>query len=267
MSQITRRIACASFLVVLAVAGARTLPSAGAAAPVDTYVALGDSYASGVGTGSYSLNAACKRSSSAYPALLAQQRANTALVFVACSGATTADVVAGQLPSVTSATNIVTISVGGNDLGFANLITQCVQADCNAALNTTRATADATLTPKLDALYAEVRTRAAPGAKVVVLGYPRLFSTASCFGTTGITSTERANANLLSDEIDRVIGTRATAAGFAYKSAIAPFVGHAVCAGSAWLNGLNIFSTVESFHPNRVGHSSGYLPLVRQVVG
>jgi hypothetical protein len=36
--------------------------------------------------------------------------------------------------------------------------------------------------------------------------------------------------------------------------------------GSEWLNGLSN-PVSESYHPNRTGQSSGYLPLVRQVVG
>ena len=170
-------------------------------------------------------------------------------------------------PAVNGTTNIVTITIGGNDLGFASIIAKCVQADCNATLNSTRATADATLTPKLNAVYAAIKARMAGGARVVVLGYPRLFSGASCFGTTGITAGERSNANLLSDEIDRVSGQDAAAYGFVYKSATSAFTGHAVCSGSAWLNGLNLFNSAESFHPNRTGQSSGYLPLVRAVVG
>jgi hypothetical protein len=52
-----------------------------------------------------------------------------------------------------------------------------------------------------------------------------------------------------------------------YKSAIASWTGHAVCSSSAWLNGLNLFNTGESYHPNRAGHSAGYLPLVTSVTG
>lgn len=267
----TRRVvATAVSLVVVsaaAVATSATGSVAGAAAPVEGYVALGDSYASGVGTGSYALDARCKRSSYAYPAVVAQQRANTALTFVACSGATTTDVLVGQVAAVTSTTNLVSVTVGGNDLGFGTLISQCVQTDCSATLGATRATAAATLTPRLDAVYGAIRTRAAPGAKVVVVGYPRLFSTTICFGTAGISTAERSGANLLSDEIERVTAARAAAFGFAYKSAIAPFTGHAVCSGSAWVNGLNIFSPAESFHPTRSGQSSGYAPLARQVLG
>ena len=213
------------------------------------------------------LSSSCLRSVYAYPYLLSQQRPNTSLTFVACSGATTTDVLNTQIASVTASTNIVTISIGGNDLGFASLISNCVLADCNTALNNTRASASATLSPRLDAVYAAIKSHMAAGGKVVVLGYPHLFSTASCLGTTGITATERSNANLLSDEIDRVSSQHAIAAGFTYQSAIASFTGHAVCSSSAWLNGLNIFNTTESFHPTRSGQSSGYLALVRQVVG
>jgi lysophospholipase L1-like esterase len=266
MNRIVRRAASAFVLLGAFVAPA-TIATSAHAATIDNYVALGDSYSSGVGSNSYTLSSSCLRSVYAYPYLLSQQRPNTSLTFVACSGATTSDVLNTQIASVTASTNIVTISIGGNDLGFASLIANCVLADCNNALNATRTTADATLSPRLDSVYAAIKSHMAGGAKVVVLGYPHLFSTASCLGTTGITATERNNANLLSDEIDRVISQHAAAAGFTYKSAIASFTGHSVCSGSAWLNGLNIFNTTESFHPTRSGQSSGYLALVRQVVG
>ena len=262
MSRSLRRLAGTALLLVFA---AFAVPSAAAAA--DNYVALGDSYSSGVGTNSYTLGSSCKRSAYAYPYLLSQQRPNTSLNFVACSGATTTDVMSNQISAVTSTTNIVTITIGGNDLGFASIIAKCVQTDCNATLNSTRTAADATLTPKLNAVYAAIKSRMAAGARAVVLGYPRLFSSASCFGTTGISASERSNANLLSDEIDRVTARDAASYGLTYASATSAFTGHAVCSRSAWLNGLNLFNSTESFHPNRTGQSSGYLPLVRAVVG
>ena len=106
-------------------------------------------------------------------------------------------------------------------------------------------------------------------ASVVVLGYPRMFSSAGCFGTLGISATERAKANLLADALDTLTRERAAAAEpeLTYRSAIVPFTGHAVCSGSAWLNGLNLFNIVESYHPNRNGNSLGYAPIVRSVVG
>jgi hypothetical protein len=71
-----------------------------------------------------------------------------------------------------------------------------------------------------------------------------------------------ATADLLRD----VTSARAAAYGFTFKDAIPSFVGHAVCSSTEWLNGLSN-PTSDSYHPNRVGHSSGYAPLVRSVIG
>jgi hypothetical protein len=237
------------------------------AAAADRYVALGDSFSSGVGTGSYTLSSSCKRSVYAYPYLISQQRPNTALAFVACSGATTSDLMANQIQSVDAATTIVTVTIGGNDIHFADLIVQCTLSDCSAALDSTRSSLPSVLPPRLDTVYGAIRNQAADGARVVVLGYPRMFTSAGCFGTLGISSTERTKANQLADALDGVIGARAAAFGFTYKSAIAPFSTHAVCSFSPWVNGLNLFNTGESYHPNRNGQSLGYTPLVRSVVG
>lgn len=237
-----------------------------APAAADEYVALGDSFSSGVGTASYTLSSSCKRSTYAYPSLVAQQRSNTMLTFVACSGATTSSLMASQIGSVTSETDLVTVTIGGNDIGFADLIVQCTLANCSTTLDSTRSSLGSFLGPRLDTVYGAIKARA-PGATVVVLGYPRMFSSASCWGTLGITSTERTKANQLADALDQLIAARASAHGFTYRSAIQSFTGHAVCSWSTWLNGLNLASTGESYHPNRAGHSQGYTPLVRAVTG
>ena len=247
-------------LLVLAAFG--VFSAAGSAAAADSYVALGDSYSSGVGTGSYTLDGACKRSVYAYPYLYAQKYTGTSLSFVACSGAKTSDLLANQIQSVTGTTTLVTMTIGGNDIGFAGLIYQCTLSDCSAALDTTRANLEARLGASLDSVYSTVKSRAAFGAKIIVLGYPRVFSGASCFGTFGISSTERTKANALAESLDQVIATHAGNDGVTYKSALGAFTGHAVCSSSPWLNGLNLFNTGESYHPNRSGNSAGYLPLV-----
>jgi hypothetical protein len=245
-----------------------TTAAAPAVASADDYVALGDSFSSGVGTGSYTLSSSCRRGVYAYPWLVAQQRPNTTLTFVACSGAKTTDVMANQIQSVTAGTEIVTMTIGGNDIGFSNLIVQCTLSDCSNALDNTRASLGTVLGPRLDTVYTAIRSRTMT-ASVVVLGYPRMFSSAGCFGTLGISATERAKANLLADALDTLTRERAAAAEpeLTYRSAIVPFTGHAVCSGSAWLNGLNLFNPVESYHPNRNGNSLGYAPIVRSVVG
>jgi lysophospholipase L1-like esterase len=99
-------------------------------ASADLYTALGDSYSSGTGTGSYTLNSSCQRSVYAYPYLVSQQRANTTLSFLACSGAKTTDVNSSQIPSLSSTTNWITMTIGGNDVGFGNLVLSCTLGDC-----------------------------------------------------------------------------------------------------------------------------------------
>ena len=252
--------------VVVALLTAVAVAAPAAASAADRYVALGDSFASGVGTGSYTLSSTCKRSVYAYPYLLAQQRGNTSLVFAACSGATTANVTASQLPSVDSSTTIVTITVGGNDIRFADLIYQCTLSDCSATLDSTIATVESTLGGALESLYVTVKQKAASGAKIVVVGYPRVFNTSSCLGNFGISATERTKANLLADTLDQTIALHAARAGVTYKSAVAAFLSHPVCSSSPWLNGLNLFATSETYHPNRNGQSLGYLPLAQHGV-
>ena len=62
------------------------------------------------------------------------------------------------------------------------------------------------------------------------------------------------------------IKARAAAYGLTFKDPIPSFIGHAVCDTTEWLNGLSN-PTGESYHPNKTGHSSGYLPLARAVLG
>ena len=259
LSRLVRLVA--AFAVIAAVA------AAGAAAAGDTYAALGDSYSSGVGTGSYTLDSACKRGIYAYPYLWTQKHPGTTLSFVACSGAKTTDLLANQITAVTSTTTLVTMTIGGNDIGFASLIYQCTLGNCSAALDSTRANLETTLGPALDQVYTTVKSRAAFAAKIVVLGYPRVFSGAGCFGTLGISSTEETKANALSDALDQVLSAHAASDGVTYRSAIGAFTGHAVCSSSPFLNGLNLFNSGESYHPNKSGHSAGYLPLVTALTG
>src|SRR4051812_40339071 len=115
------RAALATFLLLLAGLAVTQQP-ANAVGPA--YVALGDSYSSGVGTRTYiSDGTSCQRSVYAYPYLIAQGR-GYALNFQACSGATTSTVTSGQLAALSTATRYVTMSVGGNDAGFSSVITE-----------------------------------------------------------------------------------------------------------------------------------------------
>ena len=117
---------------------ALALPAAHAATPA-SYVALGDSYSSGTGTRTYlGDGTSCQRSVYAYPSLISSAR-GYALNFRACSGAKVADVRSTQLSALTASTAYVTISVGGNDAGFTDVLTQCAlpswASNCNGAID------------------------------------------------------------------------------------------------------------------------------------
>ncbi|MBO0769122.1 MAG: lipase, partial [Solirubrobacterales bacterium] len=105
------------FLLALACTCALlALPAAASAAT--GYVALGDSYSSGVGTRDYySDSGSCDRSPKAYGPLVAAAKGYS-LNFQACSGAKTTDVNSNQLGALNSSTGLVTITIGGNDAGF-----------------------------------------------------------------------------------------------------------------------------------------------------
>ena len=250
--------------VPVAAAIALVAPIGIAHAATTTYVALGDSYSSGVGTNRYDLDAACGRSSLAYPALVAAAK-SYALDFRACSGATTVDVINTQVAALSAGTNVVTVTAGGNDAGFTSLLVNCTLTNCVSAINSTITSVNSTLAAKLDAMDTQIKTRA-PNATVVVLGYPHLF-TKTCLGALGISSAEVTAANALADAIDTVTRTEAAKYGFTYKSALVQFTNHGVCASSAWLTGLKLSPVSDSYHPTATGHSSGYAPLVRQVTG
>ena len=238
------------------------LPAAHAAKP--SYVALGDSYSSGVGTRSYlSDGSSCQRSVYAYPSLIAAARGYS-LNFRACSGAKVADVTSTQLSVLTSSTSYVTISVGGNDAGFSDVLTTCAQpawsSDCHGAIDRAQAYVTGTLPVSVAQLYRKIRARS-PSAKVVVAGYPRVFNGEDCNAFTWFTPSEETRLNQTADLLNSKLGAAAAKVGFAYANPSQPFVGHAACDGTEWVNGL-MNPVTESYHPNRSGKRAGYTPLV-----
>ncbi len=261
MSRITRRLAAVVSTSAVAAALAVGLP---AAAQAVDYVGLGDSYSSGTGAGTYDLNSGCERSSNAYPAKVAAAT-GLSLSFTSCSGATTTDVIANQMGTLDASTQYVTVTAGGNDAGFTSLIINCTLLNCVSAVNAKITWANTTLPGLLNAMFTQIQSKA-PNATVIVLGYPRLFSGATCGSTFGISTSEQTAANNLVDAFDSVTAARAAAYGFTYKSAVSQFTGHAICASSAWLHGLTT-PLGNSYHPNAAGHNSGYTPLVRSVTG
>ncbi|MDN3055462.1 SGNH/GDSL hydrolase family protein [Streptomyces sp. SRF1] len=226
------------------------------------YVALGDSYSSGVGAGSYdSASGSCKRSTKAYPALWAASHAPASFNFTACSGAKTSDVLNNQLGPLGSGTGLVSISIGGNDAGFADIMTTCVlqsESACVSAVNSAKTFVQNTLPGRLDQVYSAIRAKA-PSAHVVVLGYPRFYKlSGTC--VVGLSETERAAINSGADLLNSVTAKRAADHGFSFGDVATAFTGHEICSGSAWLNSVTL-PVDESYHPTAAGQSGGYLPV------
>ncbi|MEV6160998.1 SGNH/GDSL hydrolase family protein [Streptomyces sp. NPDC052052] len=246
---------------LLALTGTATAHAASSVQGVD-YVALGDSYSSGVGSGSYdSASGDCKRSTKAYPALWAAANSPSSFAFTACSGARTGDVTSGQLGSLNASTDLVSISIGGNDAGFADVMTTCVlnsEATCLSRIATARSYVDSTLPGNLDSVYSAIRAKA-PSAHVVVLGYPRFYKIGgSC--VVGLSDTVRSAINSAADYLNAATAKRAADHGFTYVDVAGGFTGHEICSGDSWLHSLNWLNIGESYHPTAAGQSGGYLP-------
>nr|WSZ95265.1 SGNH/GDSL hydrolase family protein [Streptomyces sp. NBC_00857] len=260
LSRITAFSSSLLVAAVLALTGAVSAQAAQSAA-VD-YVALGDSYSSGLGSGGYdSASGACKRTPKAYPALWAAAHSPSTFSFTACSGARTGDVTAGQLAPLGAATDLVSISIGGNDAGFADVMTTCVlqsEATCVSRINQARAFVDSTLPGNLDSVYTAIRSKA-PAARVVVLGYPRFYQLGGgC--VAGLSEKERTAINSASDYLNAATAKRAADHGFTFVDVAGAFTGHEICSGSAWLHSVNWLNIGESYHPTAAGQSGGYLP-------
>lgn len=230
------------------------------------YVALGDSYSSGTGTRDYfDDSGACQRGPKAYPQLLADSHDVAQFAFDACAGAKTDDLNSKQLGSLDPSTSLVTLSIGGNDVGFAATVTQCLlgaDSVCDRAVQAGETKARDELPAKLDATYGKIAS-AAPNAKVVVVGYPHVNELGDC-GIPGYSETKRERINKGADVLAGVIEDRANAAGFTFADPRGRFEGHGVCGDQAWINGPSAPLT-ESFHPNVDGQAKGYLPVLDAV--
>ncbi len=110
-------------------AGAATTTATTTTTGARTYVALGDSYSSGAGLAPFDAGSgSCARSPRAYPSIVARSLARDRFVFVACSGATIAQITAqvGAARVALRHAALVTLTAGGNDLSFTNLLVSCL---------------------------------------------------------------------------------------------------------------------------------------------
>ncbi len=227
-----------------------------ASAQASQYVALGDSYSSGVGTRVfYEESGECKRSPDAYGPKVAAADSYT-LSFQACSGATTKEVNEKQLGTLSSSTALVTITIGGNDAGFSNVIINCAlyYFTCGSAISEADEFIAKKLPGLLETTYKDIRSKAA-NAEVVVLGYPKLFTKeGKTCNVNFLTSGNEKKMNESAEKLDAVIKGRAEAMKFKFVNPTSVFEAHEVCASEEWLNGQSLPLT-ESYHPNVSGQA------------
>lgn len=156
-------------------------------AQATTVTGLGDSYASGEGADNLSLSvyqgtsATCRRSTYAATRRLANEL-EASLKFVACAGATTQNVLNGgqfgegpQVDALSLSDDLVTLVIGGNDIGFAPLLQAFLLGtvtESSPEVVNARTVMTSQLPSRLDAVLAAIKSRIGSGTKVLVSGYP-----------------------------------------------------------------------------------------------
>ncbi|ALV30776.1 SGNH/GDSL hydrolase family protein [Streptomyces sp. CdTB01] len=310
-------IVTAALAPVAALAALFVMPASGQAAPsAGPYVALGDSYSSGEGNPLYlpptdTRDDQCHRSLDAYPEILGHQGVfspqpfNPDTDFVACSGADTVSLRAGrshevgQLNALGPATTTVTLSVGGNDLGFSDVAQICIHAgpyghpDCKndkvsnpvGGAKITRAEREIWLTDHLDlhSLYQDIHTRA-PQARIYVLLYPHLIAMRGRACSTGPGSYSARNIIWFHDLVDYLDQHITAEASIARSAGVDVRVvdprpafdnGHTLCSAASWIHGVRFHTAdctraswkascfVGTFHPTREGQQA-FADAIRQ---
>jgi len=260
------------------------LPSDDELAAGDELLALGDSFSSGQGAGSYNpattgRGNTCFRSTRAWPIVLAERTGLSPLSSLACSGAVIRQVISdstrgererrtSQVSRISGDPGVITITIGGNDVGFAKVLEHCVfDADCTARYR--KPSGDlleaeiARLERRLPAAYRAI-TRAAPRAEVLALGYPRLFPNevpegraANCAAWDRLSSNEVGYLNDRTRSLNAAIGRAATAVGVDHVDVTDAFDGRELrCRGASYVNRLVVRERLfpASFHPTAAGY-------------
>ncbi|MDQ3721501.1 MAG: SGNH/GDSL hydrolase family protein [Actinomycetota bacterium] len=227
------------------------------------YVALGDSYSSGLGAGGYiASSGACLRSRHSYAYGLG--RAVTS--FRACAGARADDVLSRQLGRFPGNTRLVTITIGGNDAGFIDVIEECLFGSagaCSARVREAERFVRDELPARLRRVYDAIRDRA-PQATVVVAGYPQLFARRPWCGSVGrIEDREQRRLNEAANLLARTIGAEVSHhRGFRFADVREAFDGGGICSSSSRIHGV-ANPQINSFHPTARGFET-YARVIRR---
>ncbi|MFJ9347556.1 SGNH/GDSL hydrolase family protein [Streptomyces sp. NPDC101237] len=240
------------------------------------YAALGDSYTSGPVIPTQ-VDADCARSDHNYPSLVAAARHVSAFKDVSCAGATTAEMWKAQgtngpqLDAVRRDTDLVTVQIGGNDIGFGSIIGTCAtlgatdlagnpcQRYYNASGTDQLTVRIAQTAPKVDKVLRAVRARA-PHARILVVGYPDLLPDdgSGCYPTVPFAAKDFPYLRDVGKRLNLMLRLVAAWNGAGYADTYGPTVGHDMCKAPAdrWIEPLQPASPAAPAHPNAKGEAA-----------
>jgi hypothetical protein len=260
--------ACAALALVLAAA-----PSARAA----DWVGLGDSYAAGPLIPNQSLQPlGCLRSSRNF-AHLAAARVGMSLADASCSGAETGDMTAPQstgagtnppqFNALSAATKLVSLQIGGNDVGFTEVIENCVTynpfshpcQDRYVVNGRDEISARIAATgPKVAAVLAGIKSRSAT-ARVLVVNYAAILpeSGRGCWPQVPVAYADVPYLRAKQHELNAMLATQASAAGATLVDDFTASTGKNACTSPTvrWVEPLVPNNAAAPFHPNARGEA------------
>jgi lysophospholipase L1-like esterase len=266
---------------------AALLPAA-ASAGGPRYVSLGDSYTSGPLVPDLTGKPlGCLRSNHDYPSLVAAAIGTSSFTDVSCAGADTTNMTGPewvglgtnppQLNALTSATTLVTLGIGGNDIGFSDIVLVCAAlsltdpfgAPCKrhyTSGGTDRlARAVAQTGPKVGAVLAAIHRRA-PAARVLLVGYPVILPNTGrgCWPLVPFAFGDVPYLRALEQQMNRVLASEAGAHRATYVNTYTDSIGHDLCQGprTRWIEGIVPTSPAAPVHPNGPGEKA----MARQVL-
>ncbi|MEV8068992.1 SGNH/GDSL hydrolase family protein [Streptomyces sp. NPDC085995] len=274
-----RRAAVGAVIGGCALVAASVTPAAahgGASGRAERYVALGDSYTSGPLI-PRQVDADCARSDHNYPSIVAARRAAADLRDVSCSGATTEDMWRAQgtnrpqLDALRRDTDLVTVQIGGNDVGFGSIIATCARLGAqdpagdpcrrfygSSGVDELTVTVARTA-PKVDRVLRAVRARA-PHARVLVVGYPDLLPDdgGGCFPSVPFAAKDFPYLRDTEKRLNLMLRLVAAVNGARYVDTYGPTRGHDMCEAPAdrWIEPLQPASPAAPAHPNARGEQA-----------
>lgn len=273
-------------IVAVLFAGLAALASASTARA--NYVALGDSYAAGPLIPNPVLPLGCLKSSNNYPRLAAPAIGQGAVRDATCSGAKTTHMTNPQNVSpdgpnppqfnrLDANTQVVSLTIGGNDIGFSEIAQNCVTLNpfgspCRKryVVNgvdevSQRITATA---PLLDGVLDGIRARS-PLARVFVTNYPAIFPETGfgCFPQMPIAFNDVGYLRAKQRELNAMIAAQAAGNGARLVDWAAASIGRDACKRSSvrWIEPIIPGNWAASIHPNRRGMEGGANVLVSAV--